>query len=375
MSVDTDQREEVPLSDPRGEALNLRAEIESAVMRVIDSGRYILGPEVAGFEKALASSVGVAQAVGVASGTDALVLAMLGVGVQSGDEVISVSHTAGPTIAAIRMIGAIPVLVDVETSTYCIDPQKIEPAIGPRTRAIIAVHLYGHPANMAAIDAVAARHRLTVIEDVAQAQGAAIGGRQVGSLGDAGCFSFYPTKNLGALGDAGAVTANSAAVADRVRTLRTYGWSKPQYAELENGRCSRLDELQAAILSLKLRHLTGNLQRRRHVAARYRDGLGGLPLVLPGEQPGCTHSYHLFVVRARARDALADYLRAHGVATGRHYPWPVHWQPGIASYARVPEPLTVTESIAGEILSLPMFSTISEPQTDRVIDAVRKFYR
>jgi dTDP-4-amino-4,6-dideoxygalactose transaminase len=375
MSIDPNVIDSVPLSDPRGESASLRAEISASLMRVVDSGSYILGAEVAAFERALAANIRVAEAVGVASGTDALVLAMLGVGVSAGDEVMTVSHTAGPTAAAIRMIGAIPVLIDVEECSYCIDPNKIESAIGPRTRAIVAVHLYGHPANMATINSIASQRRISVIEDCAQAQGATIGERQVGSFGNIACFSFYPTKILAAIGDGGALVTNDIALADRVRKLRTYGWSKPQYAALENGRCSRLDEIQAAILSLKLQMLSTNLKRRRNVAERYRSHLAGLPLVIPSERAGCGHSYHLFVIRAEARDALEAHLRASAIGTGRHYPWPVHVQPGIASCARVPEPLAVTERIAAEILSLPMFATISDTQIDRVIDAVWKFYR
>ncbi len=354
--------------------MNLRAEISAALMRVVDSGRYVLGPEVVEFEKALASNVGVAEAVGVGSGTDALVLALLGVGVAAGDEVITVSHTAGPTVAAIREIGAIPVLIDVEANSYCIDPVKVEPAIGPRTRAILAVHLYGHPANMAAIDVIAKRHGIPVIEDCAQAQGATVGPQQVGSLGDIGCFSFYPTKNLGAIGDGGALVSDNSVLTDRVRKLRTYGWSKPQYAELENGRCSRLDEIQAAILSLKLKSLSSLVERRRQAAERYQTMLAGLPLVLPSEKNGVRHSYHLFVIRTEARDALEAHLQASGIGTARHYPWPVHVQSGLAALAKIPEPLVVTERIAGEILSLPIFATISETQIERVVDAVRKFH-
>lgn len=365
----------VPVADPGGKSCKLRAEILAAVMRVVDSGSYILGPEAAAFAKGLAANIGVAEAVGVASGTDALVLAMLGLGVDPGDEVITVSHTAGPTVAAIRMIGAIPVLVDVEECSYCIDPAKVERAIGPRTRAVIAVHLYGHPANMAAISSIATHHKISAIEDCAQAQGATIGERQVGSFGEIACFSFYPTKNLAAMGDAGAVVTGNAALVDRVRKLRTYGWSKAQYAALENGRCSRLDEIQAAILSLKLKYLSSNIERRRKAAERYCANLAGLPLVLPSERTGYRHSYNLFVIRAEARDALEAHLRASGIGTGRHYPWPVHLQPGLASLAKVPESLTVTEKIVEEILSLPMFSTISEAQIDRVIEAVWKFYR
>jgi len=375
MSIDRNALEHVPLSDPGSESASLRAEILVALTRVIDSGSYILGPEVVAFESALAANIGVAHAVGVASGTDALVLALLAVGVDAGDEVIAVSHTATATVAAIRMIGAVPVLIDVDERSYCIDPDKIDAAIGPRTRAIIAVHLYGHPANMTTVKSAARHHKISVIEDCAQAQGATIGEQQVGSFGEIACFSFYPTKNLAAIGDGGAVVTNNAALADRARKLRTYGWTKPQYAEFQNGRCSRLDEIQAAILSLKLKSLSSNLQHRRNAAERYCSELATLPLVLPSERAGSRHSYHLFVVRAQARDALEAHLRARGITTGRHYPWPVHLQPGVASLARVPAPLAVTERLAGEILSLPMFATISEAQIERVADAVREFYR
>lgn len=365
----------VPLADPGGDTAYLSDEIAAKVKRVIDSGFYILGQEVADFEKALAEDVGVAQAIGVASGTDALVLGLLGLGVGVGDEVITVSHTAGATVAAIRMIGAIPVLVDVEDRFYCLDAEKVESAISPRTRAIIAVHLYGHPADMTAIGGIAKRHGIPIIEDCAQAQGATVGARQVGSLGDVGCFSFYPTKNLGAIGDGGAVVTDNLAVAERIRKLRTYGWSKPQYAEIEHGRCSRLDEIQAAILSLKLKSLWRNVQSRRSVAERYRARLAELPIILPNERSGCSHTYHLFVVRVRERDALQAHLRASGIGTARHYPWPVHRQPGILSAIRMPETLSVTDRISGEILSLPMFATITETQVDRVIEAVAEFYR
>jgi dTDP-4-amino-4,6-dideoxygalactose transaminase len=344
-------------------------------MRVLDSGFYILGPEVSAFEASLAASIGTAEAIGVASGTDALTLAMLGLEVGSGDEVITVSHTAGPTVAAIRMVGATPVLVDVEVETYCLDPTKIERAITPHTRAIIAVHLYGHPANMTAIKRAADNHGIPIVEDCAQAQGAMIDERQVGSFGSVACFSFYPTKNLGALGDGGAIVTSNSALADRVRKLRTYGWTKPQFASVEGGRCSRLDEIQAAILAVKLRTLAGNVEHRRAAADRYRANLARLPVTLPAERSGCKHSYHLFVIRADARDGLERHLRSSGIDVGRHYPWPVHLQPALASGARIPEPLAVTEGIAREILSLPMFTTISDAQIDRVVEAMQTFYR
>ena len=367
-----DDRAPVPFAYPRGEVEALRAEIAAALMRVVTGDAYILGPEVSAFEKSLAASLNVSDAIGVASGTDALVLALLGLGVSCGDEVITVSHTAGPTVAAIRMVGAVPVLVDICEDNYCLDPACLKAALSPRTKAIIAVHLYGHPADIGAIRAAAPG--IPIVEDCAQAQGASLGAKPVGGLGDAGCFSFYPTKNLAAIGDGGAVTANDALVAGRVRKLRTYGWSKPQYADLEGGRCSRLDEIQAALLSVKLRVLPDYIARRRAIAARYRDGLSGLPLILPSERPGASHAYHLYVLRCGKRDELEGHLGREGIGVGRHYPLPAHRQPGLAARARIPAPLPVTEKVSAEILSLPMFSTMTDRQVDRVVVAVRGFF-
>jgi dTDP-4-amino-4,6-dideoxygalactose transaminase len=362
----------IPLAFPAGEVEVLRTEIMAAVARVVDGNAYILGPEVAAFEKALAASLRASDAIGVASGTDALVLALLALGVESGDEVITVSHTAGATVAAIRMIGAVPVLVDVLEDTYCLDPACLKAALSAKTKAIIAVHLYGHPADMEAIRAHAPG--IPVVEDCAQAQGALSGQVPVGGLGDVASFSFYPTKNLGALGDGGAVVTSNADVAMRVRKLRTYGWTRPQYSELSLGRCSRLDEIQAAVLSVKLRMLPDYVGRRRAVAARYRKGLSKLPLALPVEKPGAVHAYHLYVLRSDRRDALEHHLKGREIGVGRHYPLPVHRQPGLAAGARIPGPLAVTDKIGSQILSLPMFATISDEQVDRVVAAVREFF-
>src|SRR6266852_130239 len=231
----------VPLADPRADHAHLRADILAAVARVLDGGTYILGHEVAEFEQRFARSIGAAAGIGVASGTDALVIALLALGVSPGDEVITVSHTAGPTVAAIRMAGATPVLVDVEPQTYCLDPQALEGAVSGRTRAILPVHLYGCSADLDRICAFARARGIAVIEDCAQAHGAAIGGRPVGAIGDAGCFSFYPTKNLGAIGDGGLITASRGEIVERAGRLRTYGWTRPQFSEITDGRCSRLD--------------------------------------------------------------------------------------------------------------------------------------
>lgn len=362
----------VPLADPGADTRKHRDAIISALARVVNGGNFILGPEVTRFERRMATSLGVSDVIGVASGTDALVLAQLALGIGAGDEVIAPSHTAGPTIAAIHMSRATPVLVECDPDTYCIDAAAVAAAVSPRTKAIMAVHLYGHPANIDALRAVAPS--IPIIEDCAQAHGARLNQRAIGALGTISCFSFYPTKNLGALGDGGAVATNDAQLAASVRRLRTYGWTQPQYAELENGRCSRLDEMQAAILLVKLEGLPSAIARRRSIAARYRDGMKDLPLILPREAPGAVHAYHLFVLRSDKRDALEKHLQAAGIGTGRHYPFPTHVQPGLASKARIPGSLAQTETLYGEILSLPMFATMSEEQTDNVIAAVRSFF-
>lgn len=365
----------IPFADPRSDNARLREAILASMARVLDRGPYILGPEVVNFEAALAKRLNVAGALGVASGTDALVLALLAAGVQPGDEVITVSHTAGPTVAAIRVVGAVPVLIDVDRQTYCLAPDGIAAALSSRTKALIVVHLYGHPADMFAIRSAVADRGVILIEDCAQAQEATLASRQVGGFGDLSCFSFYPTKNLGALGDGGAVCSNDPEILLRLKELRTYGWSQPQFSTREFGRCSRLDELQAAVLSVKLPHLAEDIDRRRAVAHRYREGLGGLPIILPSERPDCRHAYHLFVIRTDQRDDLESYLAGRGIGTGRHYPFAVHRQPGLAAHARIPAPLAVTEEIAGEILSLPLFASMTDMQVDRVIEAIRSFFK
>jgi dTDP-4-amino-4,6-dideoxygalactose transaminase len=366
--------QEVPLADPRGDHAAMREEILQAVAQVFDGGYYILGPREAAFEQEMAGRLGVQGTVGVSSGTDALVLALLALGVGSGDEVITVSHTAGPTVAAIKMINAIPVLIDVDSESYCLDPKGLDAAIGPRTKAILAVHLYGHPADLDAICAFSRRHGVQVVEDCAQAQGALYADKPVGSIGDAGCFSFYPTKNLGALGDGGMVATSRLQVIERLRQIRTYGWTQPQYAEIPGGRCARLDELQAAILSVKLKHLDRAITRRRAIAARYAAELSDLPLVLPVEKARAVHAYHLYVIRSDRRVELTEHLKRAGIMTGQHYPFAVHRQPALAAGARIPQPLSTTEGIASEILTLPLFASMSNEQQARVIAATRSFF-
>lgn len=363
----------IPLIDLQAEHSLMKGEIEQAIARVLESGIYILGPEVAAFEQDFAEYIGARRAVGVASGTDALLLALRASGIGPDDEVITVSHTAVATVTAIELSGAEPVLVDVEPRTCTMDPSKLEEAITERTRAVVPVHLYGHPADLDPILEIARRRQLVVIEDCAQAHGAVYKGRAVGSMADAAAFSFYPTKNLGALGDGGCVATNDDRMADRLRAMRQYGWRTRYVSEL-SGINSRLDELQAAILRVKLRHLEANNNARRRAAGIYGRALIELPLALPEENDDCRHVYHLYVVQAEQRDDLQAYLAHHGVATARHYPLPVHKQPAYSHLRHGPSGLRITEELAGSILSLPMYPTLTESQIQQVGTQIANYY-
>jgi dTDP-4-amino-4,6-dideoxygalactose transaminase len=366
----------VPVVDLAGQVAALRSEIDAAVARTLDSGWYILGRETAAFEAEFAAYIGgfgsaTVACVGVNSGTDALQLALWACGIGPGDEVITVSHTAVATAAAIRLTGATPVFVDIDPATYTLDPAKLAAAITARTKAVIPVHLYGHPAELSAILAISARQGLRVIEDCAQAHGALYQGQHVGTWGDLGCFSFYPTKNLGALGDGGAVIARDPALVERVRLLREYGWTpQARYVSQVEGMNSRLDELQAAILRVKLRYLEAWNAARRAIAVAYAELLPP-SLVLPVERPNCRHVYHLYVVRAAARDALRASLQAAGVGTGIHYPVPIHLQPAYAAKGGRGRLLPHTEQVAGEIVSLPMHPLMTREHAVRVAEAAR----
>jgi dTDP-3-amino-3,4,6-trideoxy-alpha-D-glucose transaminase len=345
----------------------LADELNVAVQRVLSSGWYILGPELEAFEAAFAAYHGVTHAVGVASGTDAIELTLRAAGIGPGDEVITVSHTAVATVCAIERAGATPVLVDIDPATYTMNPASAEAAITPRTRVLLPVHLYGHPADMAALGDVAARHHLLLIEDCAQAHGARDGERLVGTFGQVAAFSFYPTKNLGALGDGGAVITNDAQIAGRLRRLRNYG-QVSRYEHAERGINSRLDEIQAAILRVKLAHLDEHNAARRELAACYGKRLKRV--TLPVERAGAFHVYHLYVIRHSQRDALREALKIHGVGTLIHYPTPVHRQPAYADLGYGPGSLPITEQIAGEILSLPMYVGLTPADIDTVAQAV-----
>ncbi|HZP76301.1 MAG TPA: DegT/DnrJ/EryC1/StrS family aminotransferase [Pseudolabrys sp.] len=364
----------IPWASPAAQYRAHKADIQAAIARVLDSGAYVLGGEVESFERAFADYCGVAHAVGVGSGTDALILALRGLDIGEGDEVVTVSHTALATVAAIVATGATPVLVDIDAASYTIDPARLEEAIGPRTKAIIAVHLYGRPADLDAIGPIAKRHKLHLIEDCAQATGARYREGRVGSVGDVACFSFYPTKNLGAIGDGGMVTTREAGVAARVRRLRQYGWNDARETE-EVGVNSRLDPLQAAILRVKLPHLDDDNARRAAIARRYGRGLAGLPLTLPTEANAAGHVYHLYVLGCDDRDGLAAHLAKQGVGSAIHYAVPAHRHKGYDTRVRVPQAgLPVTEKLVGRILSLPIYPELSDAEADQVIAAIRGYF-
>ena len=362
----------IPCSNPHAQYLAQKEGIDAAIARTLDSGWYILGKEVQAFESEFADYLGVSDAIGVGSGTEALHLALRACQIGPGDEVITVSHTAVATVAAIELAGASPVLVDIAPDSYTIDPARIEAVIGPQTRAIVPVHLYGHPAAMDSILAIARHHGLRVIEDAAQAHGATYREKRVGSLGDLGCFSFYPTKNLGGLGDGGAVVTNDLVLAQRVRHLREYGWTERYVSEFP-GLNSRLDELQAAILRVKLRHLDTNNHQRRTWADYYHSALSDLDLTLPTAAPTTSHVFHLYVVRLTRRDGLLDFLRSHDVGALIHYPRPVHLQPAYLNRLRGSEDLPETEHACREILSLPLDPAMTQPDLKRVVDAIHTF--
>ena len=367
--------EPIHTSNPMAAYQAHKAEIDAAIQSVLNQPAYVLGPVVERFEAQFAAFAGVRHGVGVNSGTDALHLTLRALGIGQGDEVITVSHTSVATVAAIEMSGAAAVLVDIELPWYTIDPVAAEQAIGPRTRAIVAVHLYGQPADLAALRDICDRHRLFLVEDCAQSHGATWSGRATGSWGDAACFSFYPSKNLGTIGDGGMALTNDAALAERLRRLRQYGWSEPQWS-VSPGWNSRLGPIEAAILEVKLRHLPGMIGMRRQIAAHYLASLQGLPLLLPHGREGTEHAYHLFVIRceeARIRRELLRHLANRGILAGIHYPVPVHAQPAYEGRCTTGD-LARTEAISGRILSIPLYPELTFRQRDRTVAALQNFF-
>jgi dTDP-4-amino-4,6-dideoxygalactose transaminase len=363
----------VPQMDPGAAYRALKVEIDAAVGRVLASGWYILGQEVAGFEKEFAATLGLGHAVGVANGTDALVLALKALGVGPGDRVATVAHTAVATVAAIELAGAEPVLVDIEPHYYTLDPAELRRCFETidGIKAVIPVHLYGQVADLPAISALARAHGAKLIEDCAQSQGTLLGGKPAGSFGDMACFSFYPTKNLGGFGDGGAVATGDAGLAKTLKALREYGW-RERYVSAVTGMNSRLDEIQAAILRVRLPHLAAENARREAIAARYDRGLAGLPIELPRRRPDTVPVWHQYVVRSTSRDGLQQALAARGIGTNVHYPVPVHLQPAYAGRLKTgPSGLAVSERAAREVLSLPMYPQLADAAVDQVIAAIR----
>lgn len=368
----------IPQADPRAGYLEQRTAIDAALTRVFEGGVYILGREVEMFEAAFADYIGVRHAIGVGSGTDAIELALRASNIGAGDLVFTVSHTAVATVAAIERAGATAVLVDVEPGTYTMAPHELSRALRMtrpgRPAAVLPVHIYGQPAELSELAEIARVHDLRLIEDCAQSHGALYCGEPTGSFGDVACFSFYPTKNLGALGDGGMVVTSDPTLAVALREIREYGW-RDRYVSARIGINSRLDAIQAAILGVKLRTLTADNARRQTIAARYDAGLAGLPLALPVRRPNATHVFHQYVIRLADRDALRNRLGASGVGTGIHYPVPVHRQPAYSGRLTCgPSGLGVTERAASQILSLPIYPQLMDEAVDRVIAEIRAFF-
>jgi dTDP-4-amino-4,6-dideoxygalactose transaminase len=360
----------IPFLDLKAQHTSLKGELEAAACRVLGSGQYVLGEEVERFEERFASSCGTRFAIALNTGTSALPLALLAAGVGPGDEVITTSMTFIATTAAIVYTGARPVLIDIDPVTWTIDPVRTAAAVTPRTKAVVPVHLHGRMAAMDPLLALADAHGLAVIEDAAQAHGAEQAGRRAGSIGDAGCFSFYPGKNLGACGEGGAVVTNDARLADTVRLLRDWGQAG-KYRHVAKGYNYRMDAIQAAILAVKLGHIEAWTEARRRHARRYDALLAGAEVGLPAVAPDGEHVYHVYAVRARERDQFRHRLSETGVATGIHYPVPVHLQPAYADLGYQRGDFPIAEAVAAETLSLPMYPELSPDQTGRVAEAVR----
>ena len=361
----------IPFLDLGAAYREIKPEIDTAIHRVLDSGWYILGPEVEAFEEEWTAYCGSAHAVGLANGLDALILALRALDVGPGDEVIVPSNTYIATWLAVSAVGARPVPVEPDPATHNIDPARIAAALTDRTKAILPVHLYGQPADLDPIMTIARAHGLAVVEDAAQAHGASYKGRRIGAHGDIVCWSFYPGKNLGALGDAGAITTDNPDLAERIRVLRNYG-SRVKYVNEVQGANSRLDPLQAAVLRVKLGHLDAWTDRRRALAAQYLAGLAGTELILPHVPNWADPAWHLFVVRTKARETLQTRLTAAGIGTLIHYPIPPHLQAAYADMAFAPEALPLARQLADEVLSLPIGPHMSTDDVETVLGRIKR---
>ncbi len=360
----------IPMIDLKPQYRALAEQIERAVKEVLDSGHYVLGPHVKSFEQEVAGILGASYAVGVASGTDALHLAVVASGITCGDEVITTPFTFAATAEAISYVGAKPIFVDIDAESFNLAPERIEAAVTPRTRALLPVHLFGLAADMEPIMDVADRHGLEVIEDCAQSFGATIDGRMTGTIGTAGCFSFYPTKNLACYGDGGLVTTNSAELCEKLCMLRNHGSPKPYHHDVL-GFNSRLDELQAAVLRIKLAHIDEYNRQRQRVAQRYDELLADVPVTTPVVPDGRHHVFCQYTIRCDRRDKLRAHLTAAGIGTAIYYPVPMHRQ---RLYVQDAPELPVCEQVAAECLSLPMFPELTDEQIESVVDEIKKVF-
>lgn len=358
--------------NPFAQYQTYRTEIDAAIGRVLEKGWYILGDEVTAFESEFAGYIGVTYGIGVGSGTEALHVALKACGIGEGDEVITVSHTAVATIAAIELSGATPVVVDIEQDHFTIDPHLISKVVTKKTKAVVPVHLYGQSADLEPILTIAKKNKLRVIEDCAQAHGALYKDRRLGSWGDIACFSFYPTKNLGALGDGGMVVTSDPELARQARLLREYGWAE-RYVSASCGWNTRLDEIQAAVLRIKLRHLDKDNDRRRSLAAEYDAGLLHCGLVTPSCRKDARHVYHLYAIRSDKRDELQRFLKSKDIGALIHYPVPVHLQPAYRGRLRGGDTLPITEKAACQVLSLPLYPELSSKDVQTVVETIRSF--
>lgn len=362
----------ISLVDLTAQYHSIKKEIDAAVLSTLESGHFILGSQVVKFEESIAAYLGVDHAIGLASGTDALVIALRALNIGDGDEVIIPAYTFFATAGTVMSVGAKPIIVDVDPQSYQIDVSKIEAAITPKTKAIIPVHLYGHPAEMNPILEISRKHGLKVIEDNAQGFGAEYLGKKTGSFSDIGCLSFFPTKNLGAYGDGGAVVTNNPVLADQMRMLRAHGWKKKYYSEMV-GYNSRLDAMQAAILQAKLPHLDGWNEKRRVLSKRYTEHLAPLGIVTPVEREWAKHVYHLYIIRTSKRDALQTFLKEKGIASEVYYPLPPHLSIPCRQFGYKEGDFPHAEIAAKETLALPLYPELLIEQQDEVIAAVKEF--
>lgn len=364
----------IPFGELKRQYLDIKDQVDKAVTLVFNSGRFILGKNVEQFENEFAKYSGVKYGIGVGSGTEALHLALLAIDIKPGDEVITVPNTAVPTVCAIVLAQAKPIFVDINPETYCLDVNLLEKKITPKTKAIIPVHLYGHPVDMIPLSDLAVKYNIRVIEDACQAHGAKYNGKKVGSFGDAGCFSFYPSKNLGAYGDAGIVLTNNPEIEEKIRLLRNYGQEK-RYYHVSRGINSRLDELQAAVLRVKLKYLDQWNNARRKRANLYIKLLSNNDsIILPREESYAVHVYHLFVIRVLERDRLREWLFKKGIETEIHYPIPIHLQLAYSYLGMKEDSFPIAEKYAKEIVSLPIYPELKESEIQYIAKSINEFY-